>query len=92
MTTLVAVKTKDGVVVGADKQSTSYEKDDVIKIYKLDNHLYLLGSGYVSDILFILRILKNEIELFELERNRKIKPYELANLLSLINYHGLRSF
>ncbi|MEO2154852.1 MAG: hypothetical protein ABGW69_03520 [Nanoarchaeota archaeon] len=92
MTTLVALKTKDGVIVGADKQSTSFEKDEVIKIYKLDNHLYLLGSGYVSDILYILRIIRNEIEMFELERNRKIKPYELANLLTLINYHGLRNF
>jgi proteasome beta subunit len=92
MTTLVAIKTKNGIVVAADKQMTGIEKDDVIKIYELSDNLYLLGSGYVSDILYILRTLRTEIELFELNRGRKITPKELANLLTLINYFGLRNF
>jgi len=92
MTTLVAIKTKEGVVVAADKQMTGYEKDDVIKIYELADHIYLLGSGFVSDILYLLRTLRTEIELFELDRSRKITPKELANLLTLINYFGLRNF
>ncbi|HIQ50449.1 MAG TPA: hypothetical protein EYH54_00585 [Nautiliaceae bacterium] len=92
MTTLVAIKAKDGVVVAADKQMTGFDKDDVLKIYKLADNIYLLGSGFVSDILHILKIIRTEIELFELERGRKITPKELANLLTLLNYFGLRNF
>ncbi len=93
-TTILALKCKDGIIIAGDKQvSTGFMiHGEALKVVELSKNIYLAFSGVVSDIQYIQKILKTEMELFKLRNRRDIKINEVANLLSLINYYGLRNF
>ncbi len=91
-TTIVGVKAKEGVVLAADMQSTAYyvESKRERKIHKITENTAVATAGVVGDIQFLLRLIKAEAQLYEME-NGKITPKAIATLLSTI-LHGNRIF
>ena len=92
-TTTLGLITKDAVVIAAEQKSTlGYMIDSKVaqKIYKLDEHIGLTIAGMVGDALSMVRLLKAQFKLYELERG-PISIKAAATLLSNI-LHGSKYF
>lgn len=89
-TTTVAIKYKDGVVVGADRRASMgylVASPTVKKVLPLDDRTVLTIAGLPSDAVYLVKLLRAEMGLYELNRGRKISQHALANLFSTI-MHG----
>lgn len=86
-TTTVGIVGVDFVLLAADQQATMgymAADDDARKIYKITNKIAVTISGTVGDSLAIIRFLKAQANLYEIERGTTITPNALASLLSNI--------
>lgn len=86
-TTTVGIIGIDFVLLAADQQATMgymAADDDARKIYKITDNVAVTISGTVGDSLAIIRFLKAQANLYEIERGTKITPNALASLLSNI--------
>jgi proteasome beta subunit len=84
-TTTVGVIGTDFVLLAADQQATmghTIADDDARKIYKITDYIALTISGTVGDSLAIIRFLKAQANLYEIERNTKMTPKALTSMLS----------
>ncbi len=84
-TTTVGVVGPDFVLLAADQQATMgnvVADEDAQKIYPVTDFVALTISGGVGDALAILRFLKAQAALYEVERGTKITPKAVASLLS----------
>ena len=84
-TTTVGLIGKDFVILAADQQATMGNlaaDDDVAKIFKITSRVGLTISGAVGDSLAVIRFLKGQANLYEIERETKITPKAVTNLLS----------
>ena len=84
-TTTVGLIGKDFVLLAADQQATMGDfaaDDDAKKIYKITDKIALTISGAVGDSLAIIRFLKSQANLYEIERETKITPRAITSLLS----------
>ena len=68
MTTVISIKSKDGIVLASDSQGTSSKvKTTIKKVFKINSHAGIGASGDSSQIeLFVDELkqnLQNEIEL-----------------------------
>lgn len=86
-TTTLGMICKDSVVVAADKKATmgyliaNKESD---KIQMLDDHIVMTVAGAWGDGQALVRYLKAEFKLFELQNGRKISVRSAASLVSNI--------
>jgi len=84
-TTTVGIIYKDGVVIAADKRASmghlAYDEESK-KLYKITDNIAVTNAGSVGDSLTIIRFLKSQAHLYEVERETKITPKALTNLLS----------
>lgn len=84
-TTTVGLKTADAVVLAADMRASmghiAYEEESE-KIYKITDAMAVTNAGDVGDSLTIVRFLKSQAKLYELERNEKMSARAAATLLS----------
>ena len=84
-TTTVGLKTRDCVVLAADMRASmgniAYE-DESEKIYQITEKMALTNAGNVGDSLTIIRFLKSQAGLYELERGELMTPKAAATLLS----------
>ncbi|MBR9689928.1 MAG: proteasome subunit beta [Candidatus Altiarchaeota archaeon] len=82
-TTTLGIIYKDGVLLAADSQSTSayvesrYER----KVHPVNKGLAFTTAGVVADLQFILRLLKSESRLHEMN-NGKVTTKSMVTLLS----------
>jgi len=84
-TTTVGLVGKDFVLLAADQQATMGNMaadDDAAKVYKITNRVGLTISGAVGDSLAVIRFLKAQANLYEIERGIKITPRAITTLLS----------
>jgi len=84
-TTTVGLIGKDFVVLAADQQATMGSMaadDDAQKIYKITDKISLTISGVVGDSLAVIRFLRAQANLYEIERETKITPKAVTTLLS----------
>lgn len=84
-TTTVGLVGTDFVLLAADMQATMggiAADDDAQKIYKITERIGLTISGVVGDSLAIIRFLRAQANLYEIERETKITPLALTSLLS----------
>lgn len=94
-TTTIGVKCNDGIVLGADRRATA---DYLIadkranKIHKINDNLVLTIAGSVSDAQLLIKTIKAELKLLELQMGRKPSLRESANLLATIVYYNIRNF
>ena len=94
-TTTVGMVCKDGAILAAEKKSTlgylvaSKESE---KIYNLEEHIAMTTAGTVGDAQALVRYMRAELKLFNIQNNRKITVKGAATLLSNILQGGRWSF
>lgn len=93
-TTTVGIVCKNGVVLAADKKMTLGgmiivdKKTEKVVIINEDIAVTIAGS--VSDIQLLIKIIKAQIKLEELRRNKKMRVSEIANLVATLVYSNIR--
>ncbi len=95
MTTIVGIKTKDGVVLGSDKRASKgffIGSKIVQKIAKIDDTLAVAIAGQLSDAEHIIKVTKAERRLIELRRGFPLTIKEATRLVANITYSGLRNY
>ncbi len=95
-TTTVGVVCKDGIVLAADKRATlggqlvGHKK--IQKIIKLNDDLAITTAGMVSDVQLLAKVMKAQLRLDAMRRDRRTTVKEAANLLSGLVYQNIRKF
>ncbi|SMH70468.1 Ntn hydrolase family protein [Candidatus Nitrosotalea okcheonensis] len=95
MTTIVGIKTKDGIVLGSDKRASKgffIGSKIVQKIAKVDDTLAVAIAGQLSDAEHIIKVAKAERRLIELRRGFSLTIKEATRLIANIAYSGLRNY
>ncbi|NPA85971.1 MAG: proteasome subunit beta [bacterium] len=86
MTTILGIKYNNGVLLASDMQATyshirfSRER----KIYPITRSIAVATAGMVGDLQTIVKQLKVEATLYELNNKKPISPKALTNFLSLL--------
>lgn len=92
-TTLVGINCKDGVVMASDRQSTAGTivlNKNSEKTKKINDYLLISGTGMVSDIQKVEKILPAELKLKQLRSKSRPTIKQAASLLSSLAYSGIR--
>ena len=95
MTTIVGIKTRDGVVLGSDKRASKgffIGSKIVQKIAKIDETLAVAIAGQLSDAEYIIKVTKAERRLMELRRGFPLTVKESTRLIANLAYSGLRNY
>lgn len=84
-TTTVGIIAQDAVVLAADMRATmghvAYEEESK-KLYKVTNYMAVTNAGIVGDSLTIIRFLRSQARLYEIERECRMSVKAAATLLS----------
>lgn len=92
-TTIVGIVCKDGVVMASDRQSTAGNivmNKNSEKTKKINDYILVAGTGMVSDIHRIAKVLPAELKLKDLRSKTRPSVKQSANLLANILYSGIR--
>jgi proteasome beta subunit len=84
-TTTIGIIGKDFALLAADQQATMgymAADDDAQKVYQITDKVSLTISGAVGDSLAVIRFLRAQANLYEVERETKITPKAVTTLLS----------
>ncbi|MDE1861638.1 MAG: proteasome subunit beta [Thaumarchaeota archaeon] len=95
MTTIVGIRTTEGVVLGSDKRASKgffIGSKIVQKIAKIDDTLAVAIAGQLSDAEYIIKVAKAERRLMELRRGFPLTVRESARLIANLAYSGLRNY
>ena len=94
-TTTMAILCKDGVVIAADRRMTAgymIAHKKFQKIIPLNEDLALTIAGMVSDAQLLTKIIKAQLRLDTIRRNKKPSVKEAANLIGSLTYNNIRKF
>lgn len=95
-TTNVGIVCRDGIVLGADRKVTlggsivSSKKFE--KVIIINEDIAVTVAGLVSDIQLLTKLIRAQIKIDELRKNRKLKVKEVANLLANLVYQNVRKY
>jgi proteasome beta subunit len=95
MTTTVGIRSKDGVVLAADKRASKgfFVGSKVVqKIFHLDDTIAVAIAGQMSDAEYLVNLAKAERRLLELRRGYPLSVKESAKLIANITYSGMKSY
>jgi len=88
-TTIVGIKTKEGIVVASDRRATFamyIANKDTPKIYVITDNVVMAAAGVMSDFQFLVKLLSANMKLKELRSGKKVTAREVANFLSTLLY------
>jgi proteasome beta subunit len=95
MTTIVGIKTREGVVLGSDKRASKgffIGSKITQKIAKIDDTLAVAIAGQLSDAEYLIKMAKAERKLLELRRGFPLTVKESARLIANLAYSGLKNY
>jgi len=95
VTTIVGIKTKEGVVLGSDRRASKgffIGSKITQKIAKVDETLAIAIAGQLSDAEYLIRVAKAERKLLELRRGFPLTVKESSRLIANLAYSGLKSY
>ncbi len=81
----VAIKCKDGVVLGNDRRATwgyTVTNKSTQKVFKITDYIGLTCYGLIGDFQILVRILRAQANLYELETGERISTRSMAKLVS----------
>ncbi|UCD02482.1 MAG: proteasome subunit beta [Promethearchaeota archaeon] len=81
----VAIKCKDGVVLGNDRRATwgyTVTNKSTQKVFKITDYIGLTAYGLIGDFQILVRILRAQANLYELETGERISTRSMAKLVS----------
>ncbi|MFX1235671.1 MAG: proteasome subunit beta [Promethearchaeota archaeon] len=85
----IAVKCKDGVVLGSDRRATwgyTVINKSTQKVFKITDHIGLCAYGLIGDFQILVKILRAQANLYELDASERINTQSLAKLVSNFLY------
>jgi proteasome beta subunit len=85
----VAIKCKDGVILGNDRRATwgyTVTNKSTQKVFKITSHIGLAAYGLIGDFQILVRIMRAQANLYELDANQRINTKSLAKLISNFLY------
>ena len=94
-TTTLAILCKDGVVVAADRRMTAgnmIAHKKFQKIVPLNDDMVVTIAGMVSDAQLLTKIIKAQLRLDNIRRNKRSSVKEAANLIGSLTYNNVRKF
>ncbi len=84
-TTTVGLIYEGGVVLAADKRASmghiAYEEESE-KIYKVNDFVAMTNAGNVGDSLIIIRFIRSQAKVYELERGERMSARAASTILS----------
>jgi len=92
-TTLVGVVCNDGIIMGADRQSTAGNLvvgKNVQKAIQINDYLVISATGMVADIELQKKVIRAELKLKELKSKRRPTVREAANMIGMMTYRNIR--
>ena len=95
MTTTVGIRSKDGVVLAADKRASKgfFVGSKVVqKIFALDEATAVAIAGQMSDAEYLVSLAKAERRLLTLRRGYPLSVKESAKLIANIVYSGMKNY
>jgi proteasome beta subunit len=95
VTTIVGIKTKEGVILGSDRRASKgffIGSKITQKIAKVDDTLAIAIAGQLSDAEYLIRVAKAERKLLELRRGFPLTVKESSRLIANLAYSGLKSY
>src|SRR5919197_4576077 len=95
MTTIVGIKTKEGVVLGSDKRASKgffIGSKITEKIAKIDDTLAVAIAGQLSDAEYLIKVAKAERKLIELRKGFPLTVRESARLIANLAYSGMKNY
>lgn len=95
MTTIVGIRTKEGVVLGSDRRASKgffIGSKITQKITKIDDTLAVAIAGQLSDADYMVKLVKAERNLLELRRGFPVTVKESARLIANQAYTGLKNY
>jgi proteasome beta subunit len=81
----VAIKCKDGVVLGNDRRATwgyTVTNKSTQKVFKITDYIGLTCYGLIGDFQILVRILRAQANLYELETGERISTKSMGKLVS----------
>lgn len=95
-TTTIGIVCKDGVILAADKKATLggiiVSSTKMEKVVTINEDFAVTTAGTVSDIQLFLKLIKAQVKLDELRKNKKLKTKEIVNFLASIMYSSARQY
>jgi proteasome beta subunit len=94
-TTTLGIVCKDGVVVAAEKKSTMgylVASKETEKVYDINDYITMTIAGASGDAQTLVRYMRAEVKLFEIQNQRKISVKGAATLLANILHGGRWTF
>lgn len=77
-TTLIGVRTNDGIIVATDKQVTGHSTiNEGEKLYQIHKNSVIAGSGLYAPCQKIAKVAKNKINEYEYNRGRNMSLYNI---------------
>jgi proteasome beta subunit len=95
MTTIVGIKTKEGVVLGSDRRASKgffIGSKITQKIARIDDTLAVAIAGQLSDAEYMIKVAKAERRLIELRRGFPLTVKESARVIANLAYSGLKNY
>jgi proteasome beta subunit len=95
VTTIVGIKTNEGVVLGSDRRASKgffIGSKITQKIAKVDDTLAIAIAGQLSDAEYLIRVAKAERKLLKLRRGFPLTVKESSRLIANLAYSGLKSY
>ncbi|MCY3410390.1 MAG: proteasome subunit beta [Candidatus Heimdallarchaeota archaeon] len=93
-TTTIALTFKDGVVVATDNRASAgymVASPRAKKLHQLNDKTVMTIAGLVSDAQYLVKLLRAEIQIYELERDREMETSLVGSLLARIMYGQFRT-
>ncbi len=81
----VAIKCKDGVILGNDNRATwgyTVSNKSTRKVFKITEYIGLAAYGLIGDYQILVKILRAQANLYKLDTREKISTKSLAKLVS----------
>lgn len=94
-TTTLGIVCNDGVVIAAEKKSTMgylVASKETKKIYNLNDYIAMSIAGASGDAQTLVRFMRAEIKLFEIQKQRRISVKAASTLLANILHGGRWTF
>ena len=81
----VAIKCKDGVVLGNDRRATwgyTVTNKSTRKVFKITDYIGIAAYGLIGDFQILVKIMRAQANLYELEAGKRISTQSMGKLVS----------
>ena len=94
-TTIVGIRCKDGMIMGADRRVTAggmiVVKKDFQKVMRINDYLLMAVAGNAADAKMLAKVAAAELKLKELKTRSRPTIKEAANLIAMMSFKNIRT-